>query len=666
MKRYYTTTKSGEEVEVSPEDAKQLVALGKKKPEDFNISEEPDAPVDDKVYEQYKTLPVAKEQMQGGFQYQRDASKSGKDIYKELADKVLEGGYSNLSLEDKDLFNQQAKYSQAAKSRSLAEIQDLANKQAEQRKIDNRSLPAKAYQGVRDVLAENVGGPLASWFGRGNEADVVNGKKVGNDETYLESVARRLPLEIEAGKKDEGLSGILSDPTNILPYAGTALGAGAKIGKAALGAGKFIGLGEQIGAGAKYIDKGVELAKDIPYVTDAITAGSNLKPVAKTIEWLKDSPIAAATLKAGAIDAAVGGASSYDPLNEGSFVKRAAGQGLAGALLGGFGAHQKEEALGKNFIGEDRLDKAVMKDKKGTDLERLTRDEKEKVYQELPWIARRKDYYDVGKDFTNTSSKAYKFANDVSDKAFDESHGMVGAILVSDLEKAMKAGIEQGSNFSKNYTDDLIKDYLHNPETGKLTSIKYTARLKPAEFSEDAKKILTEAAKDAKQKIELEKLLTGERIKISDLGPILGSLNTDIKGLIEKAPTAKANMAMDAKSGIKDFILSKKNNENYRMGSIPFNNEYKSYNEILEEIQPGAEAKYRLGKKLLNTVARTNETGQAMRLGSDGIAAYVKPPTNYILPNLQYKLGDKLSRSLWRSATETEIRKKLIDDKKKK
>lgn len=609
---------------------------------------------------------TSEEQKSGGFQYQRDASRSGKDIYKDLADKVLEGGYSNLSLEDKDLFNQQAKYSQAAKSRSLAEIQDLANKQAEQRKIDNRSLPAKAYQGVRDVLAENVGGPLASWFGRGNEAVVDdNGHTIAPKESYLESVARRLPLEIEAGKKDEGLSGILSDPTNILPYAGTALGAGAKIGKAALGAGKFIGLGEQIGAGAKYIDKGVELAKDIPYVTDAITAGSNLKPVAKTMEWLKDSPIAAATLKAGAIDAAVGGASSYDPLNEGSFIKRAAGQGLAGALLGGFGAHQKEEALGKNFIGEDRLDKAVMKDKKGTDLERLTRDEKEKVYQELPWIARRKDYYDVGKDFTNTSSKAYKFANDVSDKAFDESHGMVGAILVSDLEKAMKAGIEQGSNFSKNYTDDLIKDYLHNPETGKLTSIKYTARLKPAEFSEDAKKILTESAKDAKQKIELEKLLTGERIKISDLGPILGSLNTDIKGLIEKAPTAKANMAMDAKSGIKDFILSKKNNENYRMGSIPFNDEYKSYNEILESIQPGAEAKYRLGKKLLNTIARTNETGQAMRLGSDGLAAYVKPPTNYILPNLQYKLGDKLSRSLWRSATESEIRKKLGIDKKK-
>lgn len=610
---------------------------------------------------------TSEEQMQGGFQYQKDASKSGKDIYKDLADKVLEGGYTNLSPEDKDLFDQQAKYSQAAKSRSLAEIQDLADKQAAQRKLDNRSLPAKAYQGVRDVLAENIGGPLASWFGKANEAVVDdNGNTIAPKESYLESVARRLPLEIEEGKSDKGLAGVLSDPTNVLPFAGTALGAGARLGKAALEAGKFIGLGKQIGTGAKYIDKGVELAKDIPYVTDAITAGSKLKPVAKTMEWLKDSPIAAATLKSGAIDAAVGGASSYDPLNEGSFVKRAAGQGLAGALLGGFGAHQKEEALGGNFIGEDRLDKAVMKDKKGTDLERFTRDEKEKVYQKLPWFARRKHYYDVGNDLTNTSSKAYKFANDVSDKAFDETGGITGAILVSDLEKAMIAGIEQGSNFSKNYTDDLIEDYLHNPETGKLTSVKYNAKLKPAELSEEAKTVLTEVAKDAKQKIELEKLLTGERIKISDLGPILGSLNTDIKGLIEKAPTAKANMAMDAKSGIKDFILSKKNNVDYRMGSIPFNNEYKSYNEILESIQPGAEANYRLGKKLLNTIARTNETGQAMRLGSDGLAAYVKPPTNYILPNLQYKLGDKLSRSLWRSATESEIRKKLIDDKKKK
>jgi hypothetical protein len=44
MKRYYTTTKTGESVEVPQDLAKQLVKMGKKKPEDFEIEEVPDEP----------------------------------------------------------------------------------------------------------------------------------------------------------------------------------------------------------------------------------------------------------------------------------------------------------------------------------------------------------------------------------------------------------------------------------------------------------------------------------------------------------------------------------------------------------------------------------------------------------------------------------------------
>lgn len=44
-KRYFTTTKSGEEVEVDQDIARELVALGKKKPEDFEIEETDDIPI---------------------------------------------------------------------------------------------------------------------------------------------------------------------------------------------------------------------------------------------------------------------------------------------------------------------------------------------------------------------------------------------------------------------------------------------------------------------------------------------------------------------------------------------------------------------------------------------------------------------------------------------
>lgn len=44
MKRYYTTTKTGESVEVPQDLAKQLVKMGKKKPEDFEIEDVPDEP----------------------------------------------------------------------------------------------------------------------------------------------------------------------------------------------------------------------------------------------------------------------------------------------------------------------------------------------------------------------------------------------------------------------------------------------------------------------------------------------------------------------------------------------------------------------------------------------------------------------------------------------
>lgn len=46
MKRYYTTTKTGESVEVPQDLAKQLVKMGKKKPEDFEIEDAPDAPAE--------------------------------------------------------------------------------------------------------------------------------------------------------------------------------------------------------------------------------------------------------------------------------------------------------------------------------------------------------------------------------------------------------------------------------------------------------------------------------------------------------------------------------------------------------------------------------------------------------------------------------------------
>ena len=59
MKRYYTTTKTGENVEVPQELARQLVQMGKKKPEDFQVEDEPDEPAPAPVTAQAQPQAVA-------------------------------------------------------------------------------------------------------------------------------------------------------------------------------------------------------------------------------------------------------------------------------------------------------------------------------------------------------------------------------------------------------------------------------------------------------------------------------------------------------------------------------------------------------------------------------------------------------------------------------
>jgi hypothetical protein len=91
------------------------------------------------------------------------------------------------------------------------------------------------YSAARNALAEYVGGPLSSYFTKPNEAEVDDyGNTINPGETYLESIGRSLPENINKGKLGEGLAGALSDPINatmFMPGVGELVQAG-KLGKA--------------------------------------------------------------------------------------------------------------------------------------------------------------------------------------------------------------------------------------------------------------------------------------------------------------------------------------------------------------------------------------------------------------------------------------------------
>lgn len=175
MKRYYTTTKSGEEVEVSPEDAKQLVALGKKKPEDFNISEEPDAPVDEG-----KTV-------EGGVVFLNPTTKEKADEY------VRNQGKQLLS-------------------NDLQNILDYNTPQKDDRLTD---LVKTGYQKVREGLAYPAG-LITGSLEKGAQYIPVIGESTKEEER--KPLSDYISENIQSGKENKGLTGVIADPMNLTMF----------------------------------------------------------------------------------------------------------------------------------------------------------------------------------------------------------------------------------------------------------------------------------------------------------------------------------------------------------------------------------------------------------------------------------------------------------------
>jgi len=207
MKKYYTTDKNGEEVEVDKELAKQLVASGKRKPEDFTIEGE-----DDKEPES-KQSPVAN------------------DLYT----KGLQVGYSGLSKDEQAQLDYQYAKSEASKTMSIEEVRAkmdanaaISRKMAEENKPASGfsgfvtdvipEMPRAGYQAAKDMMAGIVGpyvGGIETLYKHYLEpqAKDVNGKAVVEDNDLETNINKA----IETGSKGEGFTGFISEPTNLIP-----------------------------------------------------------------------------------------------------------------------------------------------------------------------------------------------------------------------------------------------------------------------------------------------------------------------------------------------------------------------------------------------------------------------------------------------------------------
>lgn len=182
MKRYYTTTKSGEEVEVSPEDAKQLVALGKKKPEDFNISEEPDAPIDEgKIVE-------------GGIVFLNPTTPEKAEEY------VRNQGKQLLSNDLENIINYNS-----SENKPDQELTDPTNPKF-------RRVLDEGYQALREGLSYPAG-IITGSLEKGVQKLPIIGEST--KEEQKKPLSDYISENIQSGKENEGLTGVLADPMTL-------------------------------------------------------------------------------------------------------------------------------------------------------------------------------------------------------------------------------------------------------------------------------------------------------------------------------------------------------------------------------------------------------------------------------------------------------------------
>lgn len=253
----------------------------------FNkVSESGFGALSDAEFEGLKKIPEAMPAVDKTKGYPYATPQQGQD----LLSRVRYAGYSRLSPDEKALFDRQYSYSQAGRrGMTLQQVRDYADANANPDLAPQpnlwdvaKSIPGNVYQGTRDILAKEFGGPVSAYLsgfdkykGVPDPTSPTGERAVPRIEgsTYGERVGADYPAEVERGKMGIGLAGTMSDPLN--------------------------------------------LTMMIPAVGEARMAGliSKIPKVGRTISEIRYAPAIGSAVANGLINAGVAGAGAYiDPL----------------------------------------------------------------------------------------------------------------------------------------------------------------------------------------------------------------------------------------------------------------------------------------------------------------------------------------------------------------
>lgn len=609
---------------------------------------------------------------------------------KDLYSRVQYAGYSNLSPEEKSLFDKQYSYSQAARrGMSLKQVQDYADANAnpdlapQPNLLDvAKQLPGNIYQGVRDILAKDIGGPLGSITASMGElpwtepyhVDPSTGQAVPTypGTNYLERVAITQPGEIERGQRGEGLPGMLSDPMNLtiaLPGVGE--------GRIATLLGKF-----PRGAAA------ARLAKEYPAVTSAIAQGAinaGLAGGSAVIDPLQQ--------QASASDIA---AAATSPAQQALLA------GIVGGALGGIGRKLQGSAI-ENYPGAQKLENMMMGGTKNTGLVDLSEAERRRALDlvtESNTFPTRRDFFKAAQGVKEAAGQDMARADKVFD-TYRELGYPYGYIHTDDLGDVMRSQIMKeaapGGSLSTAVTEGDINAYLEpiieaNALTAKLGKAPTPENLnrarRTAEMSERMGDLIPIETNQRAQDILRKMTETEKHLPVSELGRTLGTLNQRIGGLLSKNPSAEAKMSLAAHEGIVNDLLS---SEGKNIAALPLskapahlrdmsNAELAAYyrakypnlsadqaREVmalenlrtpLKDVPPAGAAyndflaentrpDYAFASKMLKGIARQADAGTSMRIGMPLEFLphfYTKVGSTYGAQAMKYKLGKLLEQ----------------------
>lgn len=458
------------------------------------------------------------------------------------------------------------------------------------------------YGGLKETAATGIA-PVVASVAKGAEkiglkdADVVpwtDTEGVVHARTLPDRTIYQRSLEnIEGAKQGEGVTGLLADPLNatfLLP-----------------GLGEYA-LGSKLGAAAMASKIGTKIPQTLVRGALGGVEGAGMGLIGSKIDR------------------------SREGVDVGDAMLFGAGGGALGSALGGM---LKGRAV-DNFPGAEKLEKAKMGGKKNVGMNELSEAERIRVYEDLPIFAGREKYFNLGNQYTEHAGAGFSKADEIFDNLLEKYGYPYGGVSTDAMERIIREGMlkeAKARGLLQNLVDEAqIDDFVKD----RMAKIKFTAAQTPRKID-----------KTFGEMLNLPESSTSV-IPVSNFGSILGNFNTDVGRLVSKNPTAESKMALVARNAVSDNMRGPLGSVDVadilRTGSLPG----QSYGDVLERLQPGTMEKYKLGRKLLTNVANQVETGPSMRLGMPGMSEvsphiYLRPKSNYVIPNLEYKLGKFLS-----------------------